>query len=194
MRSTPHLDLTIIENVRACGANLLKVAGRLRDFGQCDNQYDERARILIQPKRLDCGLVDRSGNEQTLVALIIRQGRSRLYVERAGYRTKVVTGILQHYLNIRDDLIGQQIAVSIDRSVLIVIIVARIIAPGWIPIASVQKVISPTNQNDGVTMLSPPIAIVPFVPMTSQGVEIAGAIIFALLIPPRCRLDRCMFS
>lgn len=49
MRSTPHLDLTIIENARACGGNLLKVAGRLRDFGQCDNQYDERAQILIQP-------------------------------------------------------------------------------------------------------------------------------------------------
>ena len=185
MRSTPHLDFTIIENVRAFGANLLKAAGRLRDFGQCDNQYDERSQILIQPKGLDCRLVDRSGNEQTLVALIIRQGRSRLYVERAGYRTKVVTGILQHYLNICDDLIGQQIAVSIDRSVLIVIIIARIIAPGWIPIASVQKVISPANKNDGATMFSPPIAIVPFVLMTSECIRIAKTIRSRLLIPLR---------
>src|SRR6266567_4299918 len=143
------------------------------------------ARALIQSQRLDCRLVNCSGNQQALVTLIVRKGRSRLYVERAGYWTGVVTRILQHRLNICDDLIGQQIAVSVDRSVLIVIIIARIIAPGWIPIASVQKVISPANQNDGVTMLSPPIAIVPFVLMTSECIRIAKTIRSRLLIPLR---------
>src|SRR6266568_1673128 len=143
------------------------------------------ARALIQPKRLNCWLVNCSCNQQALVTLIIRKGRSRLHIERAGYRAGVVTRILQHCLNIRDDLIGQQIAVSIDRSVLIVIIVARIIAPRWIPIASVQKVISPANKNDGATMLSPPIAIVPFVLMTPECIRIAETIPSRLLIPLR---------
>src|SRR6266481_2520813 len=148
-------------------------------------QIETPARALIQSKRLDGRLVNCSGNQQALVTLIIRKRRSRLYVERAGYWTKIVTRILQHCLNIRDDLIGQQIAVSIDRSVLIVIIIARIIAPGRVPIASVQKIISPANKNDGATMLPPPIAIVPFVLMTPQCIRIAKTIPSHLLIPLR---------
>src|SRR6266480_9351 len=42
-------------------------------------------RALFQSKRLDCWLVDCSGNRQALVTLVIRQSRSRLDVQRTRY-------------------------------------------------------------------------------------------------------------
>jgi len=42
-------------------------------------------RALFQSKRLDCRLVDCSGNRQALVTLVIRQSRSRLDVQRTRY-------------------------------------------------------------------------------------------------------------
>src|SRR6266542_1018092 len=140
---------------------------------------------LIQPQRLDCRLVDRSGNKQTLVALIIRQGGTRLHAERTGNRTAVVTRLLQCHLNIHDHLVGQQITVSVDRAIVIIITVERIVAQGGIPIARVQIIISAVNENDGCETLLPPIAMMPFVPMTAESIGIASAISFAVLIPPR---------
>jgi hypothetical protein len=63
-------------------------------------------RALFQSKRLDCGLVNCSGNRQALVALVIRQSRSRLDVQRTCYCLGVITCLLQGHLNIRDRLIG----------------------------------------------------------------------------------------
>src|SRR6266487_4077355 len=141
------------------------------------------ARALIQSKRLDRRLVNRSGNKQTLVALIIRQGGTRLYAERTRNRAAVVTRLLQCHLNIRDHLVRQQITVGVDGAVIIVIIVERIVTQSRIPIASVQKIISPANENDRVAMLSPPIAIMPFPAITTECIRIAKTILSGLLIP-----------
>src|SRR6266487_296720 len=147
------------------------------------------ARALIQSKRLDRRLVDRSGNKQTLVALIIRQGGTRLYAERTRNRTAVVTRLLQCHLNIRDHLVGQQITVSVDWAIVIVITTERIVAQGGIPIARVQIIISAVNENDGCEMLLPPIGVMPFVPATAERIGIAKAIPSVWLIPfPRVPL------
>ncbi len=61
---------------------------------------------LFQSKRLDCWLVNCSGNRQALVALVIRQSRSSLDVQRTRYCLGVITCLLQGHLNIRDRFIG----------------------------------------------------------------------------------------
>ncbi len=63
-------------------------------------------RSLIQSERLDCRLINCSGNEQAVITLKIGKGRSRLHVKRASYRTAVVARLLQCLLNVRNDLIG----------------------------------------------------------------------------------------
>ena len=44
-------------------------------------RWKRSERALIQPERLDCRFVNRSGDKQPLVALIIRKRRSRLNVQ-----------------------------------------------------------------------------------------------------------------
>src|SRR5439155_13454291 len=129
-------------------------------YGQCDEwtraepfkggglRSKHPARALIQSKRLDRWLVDRSRNKQTLITLIIRQGGTRLYAERTGNRTAVVTRLLQCHLNIHNYLVGKQITVSVDRPVVIVIAVERIVTPGRIPIASIEKIVCGVHEND----------------------------------------------
>src|SRR5438270_9251991 len=63
-------------------------------------------RALFQSKRLDCRLVDCSGNRQALVTLVIGQSSSCLDVQRTRYRLGVIPRLLQGDLNIRDRLIG----------------------------------------------------------------------------------------
>src|SRR6266566_735273 len=63
-------------------------------------------RSLIQSERLDCRLINCSGNEQAVITLKIGKGRSRLHGKRASYRTAVVARLLQCLLNVRNDLIG----------------------------------------------------------------------------------------
>src|SRR5207247_132250 len=60
------------------------------------------------------------------------------------------------------------ITVSVDRPIVIVIAVQRIVAIGWIPVASIQKIVSGGNENDRVTMIVPPISVMPLVPVTTE--------------------------
>src|SRR5205823_12171744 len=101
---------------------------------------------------------------------------------------KVVARILQSDLNAGDYLVGQQITVCVDRPIIVVVTIKWIIAPSGIPIARIQKIISTGDKNDGVAMLPPPIAIVPFVPITTECIRIAKSILRILLIPLRCVL------
>src|SRR5437762_3776403 len=149
-------------------------------------------RALFQSKRLDCRLVDCSGNRQALVALVIRQSRTRLDVQRTRYCLGVITCLLQGHLNIRDRLIGQQITVSVNGAIVIVVARERIVTQRRIPIASVQKEISAAHKNDGGEMLPPPIAVVPLLPMRAQRIEEAKMIGFALRIGLHLALWRLM--
>src|SRR5256885_3380240 len=149
-------------------------------------------RALFQSKRLDCWLVNCSGNRQALVTLVIGQSRSRLDVQRTRYWLAVITCLLQGHLNIRDRLIGQQITVSVNGAVVIVVARERIVTPRRIPIASVQKEISAAHKNDGGEMLPPPVAVVPLLPMAAQRIGEATMIVFALRIGLHLALWRLM--
>src|SRR4026208_868786 len=61
--------------------------------------------------------------------------------------------------------------------------VKRIITVSWVPIARVQEIISAGDENDVVTMLPPPIAMMPFVPITTERIGIAEPIRSSLVIP-----------
>jgi len=134
-------------------------------------------RLLIQAQRFDSGLIDCTCNRQAVFALEIGKSGSRLNVQGSRDRTKVKPGVLKGDLHIGDHLIGQQITVRVNRAIVIVIVVERIIAPGWIPVTRIQKIISAVNKNDGRAISPPPIVVMPFVPVTAECVGIAEVII-----------------
>ena len=87
-------------------------------------------------------------------------------------------------MNVRDHLVGEQITIGVDWPIVIVIAVKRIITVSWVPIARVQEIISAGDENDVVTMLPPPIAIMPFVLITTERIRIAEPITSSLVIFP----------
>src|SRR5207247_11466959 len=109
---------------------------------------------------------------QDLIALEIVKRPSPVTAHRARNRTGIVASILQRGLNVCDHLVRKQIAVGVNRAVVIVIALQWIVTPGRVPIASVQKIISGGNENDRVTMTVPPVPIMPLVPITAQRVRI----------------------
>ena len=82
-----------------------------------------------------------------MVALISGNRCARRLVERSVNRAGVISLLLQFDLHIRDDLIGQQVAVGVDRSVVIVG-VSRVVAPSRIPEVVVPIVISAAEKDD----------------------------------------------
>ena len=92
---------------------------------------------------------------------------------------------MQGDLDVRDHLVGKQITVSVDRPVVIVIAVERIVTKGRIPVASVQEIVSGGNEYDRVAMIMPPVAITPLVAMTMEGIQNVRMTIF---VAPICSL------
>ena len=96
----------------------------------------------IQPQRFDCRLIDCSRDWQVVIALEIRDSRPRIDAQRAGDWTIIVACILQRGLDVRDDFVGEQITVRVDRPIVVVIGLQWIVAISWIPVAPVQEIIS----------------------------------------------------
>src|ERR1051326_676190 len=124
--------------------------------------------VLVKSKRLDSRFVNCSGHRQAVIALEVRQSRSRVNAQRTGNFSVIIPCILQGGLDIGDYFIREQITVSVDGPVIVVIALQRIIAPRWIPVASVEKIVSRSNEHDGVTMTVPPVSIVPLGPVTAE--------------------------
>src|SRR5262245_25513690 len=135
---------------------------------------------LIQSQRFDCVFIDRSGDLQAVVALEIRDGGPHIDAQRAGDWTIIVSCILQGGLNVRDYFVREQITVGIDRSIVIVIGLQRIITVSWIPVAPVEEVISGIYEDDGLTMIVPPVTIMPLVPVTPERIVKAGPVLFVV--------------
>jgi len=117
---------------------------------------------------------------QAVIALEIRDGRPRVDAQRAGDWTIIVACVLQRGLNVRDYFIGEQITVGVDGSIVIVIGLQRIVAIRWIPVAPVEKVITGVYENDGLTVIVPPVAIMPFMPVATEGIVKADVILFVV--------------
>src|SRR5204863_9672363 len=108
----------------------------------------------------------------------LRDSRARIDTQRAGDWTIIVACVLQRGLDVRDDFVREQITVGVDRPIVIVIALQWIVAIGWIPVAPVQEIISGRYENDGVTMVMPPVSVMPLVPVTAGRFVKAGMILF----------------
>src|SRR5215471_11139174 len=135
---------------------------------------------LIEPQRFDRVFVDCSCDLQAVIALEIRDSRPRVDAQRTGDWTIIVACVLQRRLNVRDYFIGEQITVGVDRSIVIVIGLQRIVTVGWIPVAPIQEVISGIYEDDGLTMIVPPVTIMPLVPVTPERIVKAGPVLFVV--------------
>src|SRR6266478_3830385 len=122
---------------------------------------------LVQPKRLDRLFIDCSRDWQVVIALEIRDSRARIDAQRAGDWTIIVACALQRGLDVRDDFVWKQITIGVDRPIVVVIGLQWIVAVSGIPVAPVQKIISRRYENDRVTMIVPPVMVMPLVPMTA---------------------------
>jgi len=87
---------------------------------------------------------------------------------------------LQGGLDVRDDLVREQITVSVDWPIVIVVALQWIVTPRGIPITSVQKIVSCGNKNDRVTMVVPPVSVMRLVPMTPERIIKAHVIVFVV--------------
>jgi TolB-like protein len=66
---------------------------------------------------------------------------------------------------------------------IIVIAIKRIVTPGWVPVASVEKIIPADDENNSIAVLFPPIAIVPLMAVSSERVGIVAVTIAVSLVP-----------
>src|SRR5947207_7926896 len=134
--------------------------------------------ILVQSQRLDGCFVNCSCDWQAVITLEIRHGRSQVNAQRSRYFSVIISCILQSSLDVCDHFVRKQIAVGVDWPVIVVITIKGIVTKSWIPIAPVQEIISGGNKDDGVTMIMQPVAVVPFVPVTTKGFVEANTILF----------------
>ena len=81
------------------------------------------AKALVQPQRFDCRFVNCPRDRQAVIALEVRQGRSRVNAQRARYFSIIIPCILQGGLDVPDHLVWEQITVGVDWPIVIVIAV-----------------------------------------------------------------------
>src|SRR5256885_4609113 len=63
--------------------------------------------VLVQSQRFDSPFVNCAGNLQAVIALEVRQGRSRVNAQRTRYFSIIIPCILQSGLDIRDHFIRE---------------------------------------------------------------------------------------
>src|SRR5215469_3120141 len=80
-------------------------------------------------------------------------------------------------LNIDDDLVRQQIAISVNRSVVIVVLIIGIVSPSWIPISRVPIIVSTCYEHNNDIMLLPPNLVVALVAAAAKSLQITNAIV-----------------
>ena len=88
---------------------------------------------------------------------------------------------MQRCLDVRNYFVREQITVSVDRPIVVVIGLQWIVTIGWIPVAPVQEIISGGYENDGLTMIVSPVSIMPLVPVTAERFVMTDVIL--LVVP-----------
>src|SRR5207245_7345195 len=109
----------------------------------------------------DVGVIDSRWNISTLVALVIGDRRARERPKQTVHFAVIISLLLQRRLHVGNHLIGRQIVIAVDRSVIRIIRVAGIVAPGRIPEPGVPVIPSPAEESNATVTLSPPIPVVP---------------------------------
>src|SRR5437588_12155452 len=124
-----------------------------------------------------------------MVALVIGDRRARERPEQTVHFAVIISLLLQRRLHVGNHLIGRQIVIAVDRSVIWIIRVAGIVAPGRVPKSVVPIIISPTEESDAAVTVSPPTPIVPLGSVSPEGlVTLALPILTALNLIVRSEL------
>src|SRR5437588_1309253 len=95
-----------------------------------------------------------------MVSLESCNGLSRHWSKNTIDRSGIITVPLQLGLDFNHDLVGRQIAVTIDRTIVRIISV-RSVTPCRIPVSSIPEVPASADKDDSVVVAAPPIPVMP---------------------------------
>src|SRR5438876_445590 len=124
-----------------------------------------------------------------MVTLVTRDRGARERPKQTVHFAVIISLLLQCRLHVGNYLIGRQIVITVDRSVIRIIRVAGIVAPGRIPEPGVPVIPSPAEESNATVTLSPPIPVVPLGPVSPEGlVMLALPILTALNLIVRSEL------
>ena len=115
---------------------------------------------LRQTERRQGGLIDCRGDRQSMVGLKSCQRLPRFRSENSIDLSDVITVTLQLDLHVHDDLVGRQIAVTVNWPVIRIVSV-RIVPPGRIPITRIPVPPPAAHKDDARVVISPPAAVMP---------------------------------
>src|SRR5438045_9614304 len=101
--------------------------------------YDWR---LVKTERLQGRPVNRGRHGQTAVALEVRKRRACVRSDQSVHLIIIITLLLERRLNVGNHLAGIEIVVAVDRLVVGVGAVVRIVAVGRIPITVIPKTVA----------------------------------------------------
>src|SRR5205823_4773711 len=96
--------------------------------------------LIDKPKRNQRRSIDRAGDRQAVVQLIICNRLSRYRSEHAIDRLGEVAELLQLVLHVGDDLVRRQTIIAVDRAVVSVVRIIRIVSVSRIPVSKVPSV------------------------------------------------------
>src|SRR3982074_994824 len=80
----------------------------------------------------------------------------------------IITLRLQRLLDVRHDLVWREIVIPVNRTVVRIIDLRRLVAPCRIPEARIPIIPSATNQHDSRIMHRPPLPVVPDRTITAE--------------------------
>ena len=98
--------------------------------------------------------------------------------------SSIIAELLEHALHVDDYLVRQQIAIGVNRSVVIVPLIIGIVSPGRIRISRIPIIVSASDEHDDDIVLLPPIAVMPFMPVAPHRVRRTVAIVFGSFSVP----------
>src|SRR4030095_1213908 len=93
------------------------------------------------------------------MALVICDSCLRCRPQHPIDRVRIISQLLQCCLDIGNDLVGLKSVVTIDRTIVIVVGIIRVVPPGWIPTAVMTTPIAPADKYNSVAVMMPPIVI-----------------------------------
>jgi len=119
-----------------------------------------RLPTLRQTERRQGGSIDCRSDRQSMVSLKSCQRLPRFRSENSIDLSDVITVTLQLDLHVHDDLVGRQIAVTVNWPVIRIVSV-RIVPPGRIPITRIPVPPPAAHKDDARVVISPPAAVMP---------------------------------
>src|SRR5207247_8206905 len=116
---------------------------------------------LCHSQRLQSWLIDRGCLCQPMVALVSGDSSARLRSEQTVYFVVIITLLLQRRLDVCNHLVRRQVVIRRDRAIPSVISIRRV-APGRVPVTSVQEIRRAEHEHDVIAVVAmPPTLIVP---------------------------------